>query len=198
MVKLNLAVKHKYEGGNIMITLQHIYEARERIKNITHVTPILQSEQLSNRCGNQLFLKAEHVQKTGSFKIRGASNKVTHAVENRAQYITTASSGNHGQAVAYVANTYNIPATMDVSGYVTASKLHAIQDYNGKIEYCGTTSEERLPRAREIAEKENGIYIPPYDDLFIMAGQGTVGLELVEQVEHIDAVLVPVGGGGLM
>src|SRR5699024_10044502 len=84
-----------------MITLQHIYEARERIKNITHVTPILQSEQLSNRCGNHLFLKAEHIQKTGSFKIRGASNKVIHAVENGEQYITTASSGNHGQAVAY-------------------------------------------------------------------------------------------------
>lgn len=198
LVNLNLAGKLKYEGGNIMITLQHIYEARERIKNITHVTPILQSEQLSNRCENHLFLKAEHVQKTGSFKIRGASNKVIHAVENGAQSITTASSGNHGQAVAYIANKYNIPATIVVPEDVTASKLHAIQDYNGKIEYCGTTSEERLPKAREIAEKENGIYIPPYDDQFIMAGQGTVGLEIVEQVEHIDAVLVPVGGGGLM
>lgn len=159
-----------------MIKLQDIHEAKERIKEIIHVTPILQSEQLSERCENNLFLKAEHIQKTGSFKIRGASNKVIHAAENGARYVTTALSGNHGQAVAFIANKYDIPATIVVPEDVTASKLSAIRDYNGKIEYCGTTSEERLPRAREIATKENGVYLPPYDDPFVMAGQGTVGL----------------------
>src|SRR5690625_7143931 len=102
------------------------------------------------------------------FIIRGASNKVIHAVENGAQYITTASSGNHGQAVAYIANKYNIPATIVVPEDVTASKLHAIQEYNGKIEYFGTTSEARLPRAREIAEKGKRVYIAQYDAPIIM------------------------------
>lgn len=181
-----------------MISLTDVKAARERISTIAHVTPILQSEQLSTLCENQLFLKSEHLQKTGSFKIRGASNKVIHAIENGARYVTAASSGNHGQAVAYVANEYGIPATIVVPENVSKCKVNAIQAYNGKIEMCGTTSAERLPRAQAIADQENGVFIPPYDDPFIMAGQGTVGLEILEQVDHIDAIIVPIGGGGLI
>ncbi|HWL23587.1 MAG TPA: threonine/serine dehydratase [Ureibacillus sp.] len=181
-----------------MITLNDVQEARERIRDIAYVTPILQSEQLSKICGNQMFLKSEHLQKTGSFKIRGASNKGIHAIENGAKYLTTASSGNHGQAVAFVANKYGVPATIVVPENVSLCKVHAIEAYNGKVEKCGTTSAERLPRAQMIADQENGIYIPPYDDPFIMAGQGTVGLEILEQVDKIDAVIVPIGGGGLI
>ncbi|MGN7385433.1 threonine ammonia-lyase [Sporosarcina sp. SAFN-015] len=181
-----------------MISLQEVKEARERISAIAHITPILQSEQLSKLCGNQLFLKSEHLQKTGSFKIRGASNKVIHAIENGAKYVTAASSGNHGQAVAYVANKYGVPATIVVPETVSKCKVNAIQAYNGKVEMCGTTSAERIPRAQAIADLENGIFIPPYDDPFIMAGQGTVGLEILDQVEHVDAIIVPIGGGGLL
>lgn len=112
--------------------------------------------------------------------------------------MTAASSGNHGQAVAYVANKYGVPATIVVPENVSKCKINAIQAYNGKVEMCGTTSAERLPRAKAIADQENGIFIPPYDDPFIMAGQGTVGLEILEQVEHIDAIIVPIGGGGLI
>ncbi|MFD1205603.1 threonine/serine dehydratase [Sporosarcina contaminans] len=181
-----------------MISVKHVKDARERISGITHTTPILQSEQLSKICGNQLFLKSEHLQKTGSFKIRGASNKVIHSIENGAKYVTAASSGNHGQAVAYVANQYGVPATIVVPENVSKCKVNAIKAYNGKVEMCGTTSAERLPRAQAIADQENGVFIPPYDDPFIMAGQGTVGLEMLEQVDQIDAIIVPVGGGGLL
>ncbi len=181
-----------------MITLKDVQDAEERIRHIAHVTPILQSGQLSKLCGNHLFLKSEHLQKTGSFKIRGASNKVINAVENGGKYVTTASSGNHGQAVSYVANNYGIPATIVVPENVSACKVNAIRAYNGKVEVCGTTSKERLPRAQAIANKENGVYIPPYDDPFVMAGQGTVGLEILNQVENIDAIIVPIGGGGLI
>lgn len=86
-----------------MISLKDVKDGRERISDIAYVTPILQSRQLSEICGNQMFLKSEHLQKTGSFKIRGASNKIIHAIENGAKFVTAASSGNHGQAVAYVA-----------------------------------------------------------------------------------------------
>lgn len=181
-----------------MITLKDVKDARGRISNIAHKTPILQSQQLSNICGNQLFLKSEHLQKTGSFKIRGASNKVIHAIKNGAKYVTAASSGNHGQAVAYVANKYDIPATIVVPETVSKCKVNAIKAYNGKVEMCGTTSRERLPRAQAIAEQENGVFIPPYDDPYIMAGQGTIGLEVLDQVEIVDAIIVPIGGGGLI
>ncbi|MCG7344031.1 threonine/serine dehydratase [Sporosarcina sp. ACRSL] len=181
-----------------MISLKDVEDARKRISEIAHVTPILQSEQLSKLCGNQLFLKSEHLQKTGSFKIRGASNKVIQAIENGGKYVTAASSGNHGQAVAYVANKYGVSATIVVPENVSKCKINAIQAYNGKIEMCGTTSAERLPRAQEIADQENGVFIPPYDDPLVMAGQGTVGLEILDQVEQIDAIIVPIGGGGLI
>ncbi|MER2108301.1 MAG: threonine/serine dehydratase [Solibacillus sp.] len=181
-----------------MITLQDVKQAQTRIQPIIHETPLLHSEQLSALCGNQLFLKAEHLQRTGSFKIRGAANKVIHAVSQGAKYITAASSGNHGQAVAYVTNKYNIPATIVVPENASLCKINAIKGYNGNVETCGTTSSERLPRAKAIAEAENGIYIPPYDDPFIMAGQGTIGLEILQQLDDIHAVIVPIGGGGLI
>ncbi|MFF5996521.1 threonine/serine dehydratase [Lysinibacillus sp. KU-BSD001] len=181
-----------------MITLQDVKDAKARIQPIIHETPTLHSEQLSAICGNSLFLKGEHLQKTGSFKIRGAANKVIHAVEQGAKYVTAASSGNHGQAVAYVANHYSISATIVVPENASLCKINAIKGYNGNVEKCGTTSNERLPRAKVIAEVKSGIYIPPYDDPFIMAGQGTIGLEILQQLDDIDVVLVPIGGGGLI
>ncbi|MBS4189549.1 threonine/serine dehydratase [Bacillus sp. FJAT-49705] len=181
-----------------MISLIDVQAARERIADITYVTPILKSKQLSEVCGNQIFLKSEHLQKTGSFKIRGAANKVIQSVQEGAKYVTAASSGNHGQAVAYIADKYNVPATIVVPEDISFCKENAIKGYNGQIEKCGTTSAERLPRAKEIAIKEYGVYIPPYDDPFIMAGQGTIGLEILEQIEDVDAVIVPIGGGGLI
>jgi threonine dehydratase len=143
-------------------------------------------------------LKSEHLQKTGSFKIRGATNKVIQSVHEGAKYVTAASSGNHGQALAYIANCYGIPATVVVPEDVSLCKVNAITAYKGSVEKCGTTSAERLPRAKEIAIHERGVFIPPCDDPFIMAGQGTIGLEILEQLQEIDLVIVPIGGGGLI
>jgi threonine dehydratase len=181
-----------------MIRLEDIQTARQRIADIAYVTPILKSEQLSHICGNEIFLKSEHLQKTGSFKIRGATNKVKQAAQEGAKHITTASSGNHGQAVSYIANHLKIPATIVVPINASVCKIGAIQAYNGSVEKCGTTSAERLPRAKEIASQKNGVYIPPYDDPDIMAGQGTIGLEILGQIPNVDAVIVPIGGGGLI
>lgn len=181
-----------------MIRLSDVQAARARISDITYVTPLLQSEQLSKLCGNSIYLKSEHLQKTGSFKIRGATNKVKQAVAEGAKYVTAASSGNHGQAVAYIAKQLGVPSTIVVPTDASLCKINAIQAYDGKVEKCGTTSKERLPRAKEIAEMENGVFIPPYDDPFIMAGQGTIGLEILEQLHDVDAIVVPIGGGGLI
>ncbi|MFD1037589.1 threonine/serine dehydratase [Virgibacillus byunsanensis] len=181
-----------------MIGLTEVQQARERIAGIINETPILHSGQLSSISGNQVFLKGEHVQKTGAFKIRGATNKVKQVVKDGETYVTAASSGNHGQAVAYIANKLGIPATIVIPVGATLSKVNAIRAYHAQIETCGTTSEERLPRAMELAKLKNGVYIPPYDDPFIIAGQGTVGLEIIEQVQDVDVVVVPIGGGGLI
>ncbi|MFD2368692.1 threonine/serine dehydratase [Brevibacillus sp. GCM10020057] len=181
-----------------MIGIADIAAARERIADTIRQTPLLSSRQLSALCGNEVFLKGEHLQKTGSFKIRGATNKVRQAVQEGAESVTAASSGNHGQAVAYIAHKLGIPATIVVPEDVAACKREAIEAYGGKVETCGLTSTQRLPRAIELAKQQNGVFIPPYDDLLIMAGQGTVGLEILEQLEEVDAVFVPVGGGGLL
>ncbi len=181
-----------------MIQLQEIKNARTNIADVIQQTPILTSGQLSEICGNEVYLKSEHLQKTGSFKIRGATNKVKQAAKEGATLVTAASSGNHGQAVAYIANRLGVPAKIIVPVDASECKLNAIAAYKAEIEACGTTSAERIPRAKEVAEEQNGIFIPPYDDPLIMAGQGTVGLELIEQVSDLDAVVVPVGGGGLI
>lgn len=181
-----------------MVTLQDIKKAHTTIKNNIHQTPILRSMELSRMSGNYISLKGEHLQKTGAFKIRGATNKINQAVEAGATFVTAASSGNHGQAVAYAANERGLSATIVVPEDAPKSKQNAIQSYNGKVVTCGTTSEERLPKAIEIAENHNGICIPPYDDPYIIAGQGTVGLEIMEQLDSVDIICVPVGGGGLL
>ena len=181
-----------------MVTLEDIKEAQNQIKEYIHYTPILNSAQLDALSGNRVFLKSEHLQKTGSFKIRGAANKVQQAVKEGAKYITAASSGNHGQAVAYMANQLGVPVTIVVPEDANAVKMAAIEAYNGKIVKCGTTSAERIPKAIEIAEQNNGVFIPPYDDSYIIAGQGTLGVEILEQVPNADIIVVPVGGGGLL
>lgn len=181
-----------------MITVKNIQQANEQISDIINSTPILRSTALSSICGNEIFLKGEHLQKTGSFKIRGAANKVKQAVREGATYVTAASSGNHGQAVAYIANSLGVPTTIVVPEDAQVSKTNAIRAYNGAIETCGTTSAERIPRAQELAMEKNGVFIPPYDDPYIIAGQGTVGLEILEKIRDVDMVVVPVGGGGLI
>ncbi|NBJ70998.1 MULTISPECIES: threonine/serine dehydratase [Clostridia] len=181
-----------------MISLSDVRVARENVFQVVKATPILQSAQLSNRCGNRVFLKAEHLQKTGAFKIRGAANKVKQVVGKGATFVTAASSGNHGQAVAYIAKKLGIRATIVVPDDVIQNKLAAIQAYHGGIEKCGRTPSERLRRAEQLASEGGGAVIPPYDDPLIIAGQGTIGLELLDQLDEIDIVVVPIGGGGLI
>lgn len=181
-----------------MIDLNLIREARERIARSVKKTPIMTSETISKDLGNDLFFKCEHLQKTGAFKIRGASNKVIYEANRNTKHVIAASSGNHGQAVAYIANQIGISSTIVVPEDAATCKKDAIKAYNGNIEFCGTTSEERIERAKQICEDGKGVFIPPYDDPLIMAGQGTAGLEIVEQMDGIDEVYVPIGGGGLI
>lgn len=180
------------------MNLGEVKKAQQQISGLVHKTPVLTSGLLNERTGNEVYLKAEHLQKTGSFKIRGATNAVKQAIQEGAQFITAASSGNHGQAVAYIADQLGVPATIVVPEDANRAKVAAIKAYNGKIVYCGLTSADRIPKAKQLAEENEGVYIPPYDHPLVIAGQGTIGLELLEQVPDIEIIVVPVGGGGLI
>ncbi|WP_422122038.1 threonine/serine dehydratase [Planococcus sp. X10-3] len=181
-----------------MVNLQDVERARQEISGLIHETPILVSELLNAQASRQIYLKSEHLQKTGSFKIRGAANAVKRAEREGAKFITAASSGNHGQAVAYIAGKLGIPAIIVVPEDANRVKVAAIEAYGGEIEYCGFTSADRIPRAKKLAEDNSGVYIPPYDHPDVIAGQGTVGLEILEQLPDVDVIVVPVGGGGLI
>ena len=181
-----------------MISLADVKNAQKEIQETIHRTPILTSSLLDEHCGMNVFLKAEHLQKTGSFKIRGATNAVKQAVADGARSITAASSGNHGQAIAYIAGRMGIPAIIVVPEDASRAKVEAIKAYGAEVENCGLTSAERIPRAKQLAKRSNGIYIPPYDHPAVIAGQGTIALEILEQVPEADAIVVPVGGGGLI
>lgn len=181
-----------------MVSLDDVEKAHERIDDTIHKTPVLTSSLLNERCGLQVYLKAEHLQKTGSFKMRGAANAVKQAMAGGARFITAASSGNHGQAVAYIAGRLGIPAVIVVPEGVNRAKVEAIRAYRAEVEYCGLTSAERTSRAKQLAEDNQGEYIPPYDHRAVIAGQGTIALEILEQVPDVQTIIVPVGGGGLI
>lgn len=176
-----------------MTNLAEIQAAARRIESLIIRTPVIQDP-----TGSGLRYKAEHLQRTGSFKLRGAANRVTLAAEAGARHVVTGSSGNHGQAVAYVARQLGLQATIVVPEDAPMVKVRGIQSWGATVEFCGRTSTERLARAAEIVAESGAVFIPPYDDPQIMAGQGTIGLELLEQVPDVETVFVPIGGGGLI
>lgn len=179
-------------------TLESIVAAASRLRGVIHRTPLVTSRSLSQEMGAELRFKAENLQVTGSFKIRGAFNKVAHLAETGVNGVVAASSGNHGQAVAWAARYFQIPSHIVVPTNAPAVKVQSAQAYGATVEHCGTTSRERLARAQELAEQRGYALVPPYDDPLIMSGQGTVGLEILEDWPEIDAVVVPIGGGGLI
>ncbi|WP_448515919.1 threonine ammonia-lyase [Pseudothermotoga sp.] len=182
-----------------MLTAKHVEQAYERIHSHVHKTTILTSKTLNEISGLEIFMKAENFQKSGSFKIRGALNFLLSMNEReRERGVVTGSSGNHGQALALAGKMLGIDVKVVVPQDASPAKVAAIQGYGAKLERFGTSSTERLRRAQEISEQEQRVFVPPFDHYWIMAGQGTVGLEILEQLDEVDAILVPCGGCGLI
>jgi threonine dehydratase len=179
-------------------TLADVQEARERLRGIADETPIYLSETFSRRCGREVLLKAEALQRTGSFKVRGAVNKLsTLTDEERAAGVVAASAGNHGQAVAWAARELGAPATIYVPQDAPMAKVEACRNYGATTVLTGAFFEDALTAAEQHVEETGGTFIHPYEDQLVIAGQGTVGVELAEQVPHVGTVIVPIGGGGL-
>ena len=179
-------------------TLADIQEARERLRGIAEETPIYLSETFSRRVGREVRLKAENLQRTGAFKVRGAVNKLTTlSPEERAAGVVAASAGNHGQAVAWAARQLGIRATIFVPVTAPMAKIEACRNYGAATEMAGEDFEDALDAAIAHVEETGGTFIHPYEDQLVVAGQGTIGLELLDQEPDVGTVLIPIGGGGL-
>jgi threonine dehydratase len=179
-------------------TLAEVAEARSRLEGIATVTPIYPSETFSRRCGREVRLKAENLQRTGAFKIRGAVNKLaTLTAAEREAGVVAASAGNHGQAVAWAARELGVRARIYVPLDAPMAKVEACRNYGAETEMCGANFEEALAVALADVEDTGATFIHPYEDAHVIAGQGTIGLELAEQAPDAGTVLIPIGGGGL-
>jgi threonine dehydratase len=179
-------------------TLSEIQEARERLAGIARVTPVYGSETLSRLAGRDVCLKAENLQRTGSFKVRGATNKIsTLSKGERRAGVVAASAGNHGQAVAWAAREAGIKATIFMPQDAPMAKVEPTKNYGAKAELRGGDFEEALAAAQQYVESSGATFVHPYEDERVIAGQGTIGLEIADQVPDVKTVVIPVGGGGL-
>jgi threonine dehydratase len=182
-----------------MLDLSMIRAARERIADRLHVTPTVSSRRIGDMAGVRLVLKCENLQKTGSFKPRGALNKLSQLDETaRARGVVTVSAGNHAQALAWAARSVGIQATVVMPTVASPAKVAASRGYGAEVVLHGASGIEAFKYAHEL-ERERGLtFVHPFDDELICAGAGTAGLELVEQVDDLDVVVIGIGGGGLI
>ncbi len=176
-----------------------IEAARTRISGVVVRTPLVPSPALGDRLGVDVHLKLETVQPTGSFKVRGAASRILAVPEGeRDRGVVTASTGNHGRAVAYVARRLDIPATVCVSNGVPMGKVEALHALGCRVEVVGNSQMAALDRAHEIASRDGATFVHPFDDPAVVSGQGTIAAEIVEDLPNVGSVLVPLSGGGLM
>ena len=179
--------------------VRQIAEADVRIRPHVRETPLVHSPALSEASGADVWLKCENLQVTGSFKVRGATNRLlTLADETRRRGVVAASSGNHGIAVSHAGSALGIPVTVYVPEFVSPAKMAAMRRLGATVVVSGTDGLDTELEARRVAESEGQAYVSPYNDLAVVAGQGTVGVELRRQLTGIDTVVVAVGGGGLV
>lgn len=178
-----------------LVGLDEIRAARRRLAGVLRPTPALHSHSLSRRCGRPVWLKPEQLQRTGSFKIRGAYNLLSELPAGTP--VVAASAGNHAQGVALAASLLGLPATVFVPAEVSLPKLQATESYGSTVVLGGATVDDAIAAARDHATATGAVFVPPFDDRRIIAGQGTIGLELLEEVPGLETVLVVVGGGGL-
>jgi threonine dehydratase len=186
--------------GNEMITLTDLLEAQGRIKGVAVHTPLVRyfGANEAGIANEELYFKAESLQPIGSFKLRGAYNKIASlTAEERGRGVITYSSGNHAQGVAYAARALGARAVIVMPRTAARVKVDATAALGAEIVYVGSGSDERREKALELAAAHGYVVIPPYDDAQIIAGQGTAGLEILEDLPGVELVLVPVGGGGL-
>ncbi|XP_062621024.1 serine racemase-like [Saccostrea cucullata] len=181
------------------VTIQDIKKAYETISPYVHTTPVFTSSTLDNLVGRKVFFKAENLQKTGSFKARGALNAVQSLKTNNpcVKGVVTHSSGNHGEALAWASKIAQVDCTVVVTQDTPKTKCRAIKSYGADLVFCQSSPSARTETCNQISSEKNYPYIPSSDHYDIIAGQGTIAVEFLKQVPELDAILVPVSGGGM-
>ena len=182
---------------DVAVTLDDIVAARDVISGVAKHTPVVSSITLSDELGGDVVLKAENMQRTGSFKLRGAMNKLASLGGDVSAGVTTGSAGNHAQALAFAAQHFDVPCEIVVPLGAPVTKIEACRAYGATVHEQGAALKEAVARSHEIEAERGLTFCSPFDDPAIVAGQGTLGLELVDDVADLSCVLVPLGGGGL-
>lgn len=180
------------------VTFDMIKEAAETIKGSVKRTQIIECPTMEKLTGNKVFFKLENLQKTGSFKVRGALNKIMHLTEEeKARGVIASSAGNHAQGVALGATNLGIKSTIVMPGTAPLSKVVATRGYGAEVVQVGTVYDDAYKKACEIQAETGATFLHPFDDPYVIAGQGTIGMEIIEDLEDVDMVIVPIGGGGI-
>ena len=194
-----MVVSHHTPMEKYAASIDDVRSAAKRIKGVGHRTPVLTNNTLNQMAGRNLFFKCENFQKIGAFKFRGGWNAVSILDDEEASKgVCTHSSGNHAQAVAYAAMMRGIPSYIVMPNNAPEVKLNAVKDYDAEITLCEPTLEARRTTLEKIAKKTGATVIHPFNNPNVIAGQGTAALELIEDTDNLDAILAPIGGGGLM
>ncbi len=182
-----------------MLTLEKFEEATELVKNVTLPTKLVYSEYFSEQTGGKVYLKPENLQYTGAYKVRGAYYKIsTLSEEEREKGLVAASAGNHAQGVAYAAQKFGCKATIVMPTITPLIKVNRTKNYGAEVILYGDVYDDSCEYARKLAEERGSTFIHPFDDLDVAAGQGTIAMEIVQELPTVDYILVPVGGGGLI
>ena len=180
-----------------MLTLEKFEEASEIVKRVTNPTKLIYSEYLSEQAGGKVYLKPENMQHTGAYKLRGAYYKIsTMTEEERARGLITASAGNHAQGVAYAAKAFGCKATIVMPTITPLIKVNRTKSYGAEVVLHGDVYDDACAYAYELAEKHGYTFVHPFDDLDVATGQGTIAMEIVQELPTVDYILVPIGGGG--
>lgn len=181
------------------VNLTKIKEARDCLKNVAYKTGLVHNTTFSEISGNSVYLKTENLQKTGSFKIRGAFNKIAHLPDEiRKNGVIASSAGNHAQGVALGATSYGINSTIVMPKHAPLSKISATKNYGAKVVLWGEVYDEAYAKAKQLQRETGAIFVHPFDDPYVIAGQGTIGLEILEDLPDTDIIVAPIGGGGLL
>lgn len=182
-----------------MLTLERFEEASEIVKKVTNPTKLIYSEYLSEQTGGKIYLKPENMQHTGAYKLRGAYYKIsTLSQEEREKGLITASAGNHAQGVAYAAKAFGCKATIVMPNVTPLIKVNRTKSYGAEVILHGDVYDDACAKAYELAEEHGYTFVHPFDDLDVATGQGTIAMEIVQELPTVDYILVPVGGGGLI
>jgi len=182
-----------------MLNLKEVQNAAKRLANIAHITPFAYAPILSKKTDKNIYLKKDNLQITGSFKLRGAFNKIATLIESgNNKGVVAASAGNHAQGVAFGAKHFNIEATIFMPESTPLNKVQGVESLGAKVVLKGSNYDEAYEYALKFANENNLSFVHPFADDYVMAGQGTIALEIFKEIDNLDAIVVPVGGGGLI